>query len=380
MIFLHPGNHAHLLFSILSVAGEYPYRSLRLLGNEKSMQQLVRKLTTVQTIRNPSTGEELTAAVLQVLGRLPLRTIRFTGDAAPILRWLDAESDFQDAFPGNKLANDKPHRERNHRIAEAVAMCAAAGIEFRPHRLPELQCTQRIMNALDTPAFYLSRAVKQAGTNETNKTAFSRIVGAMILGETGYAVYNTRNAEMRWRGLGEQKALYRLQDIISLNFPYPPIDSAVMFGDSAEKAFSVVLNAQQSSAAKERLDAIYWHIHFVPNDAYGKRFLRIMAVPDWKELLLEMSFPEETRVYDRGHFEYDAFANGMYQLSFLDCDVARLCRFRDAAQSYSGVFRVLCYTYQEPFLREFLGRDIRIKAIPMEKVEEQLFPKEGGKA
>lgn len=380
MIFLHQGSHAYLLFSILSVTGEYPYRSLRLLGNEKSMQQLVRKLTTVQTVRNPSTGEELTAAVLQILGKLPLRTIRFTGDAAPILRWLDAESDFQDAFPGSKLANDSAHRERNHRIAEAVAMCAAAGIECRPHCLPQLQYDTRVMHHLDTPAFYLSRAVKGAGIEEISKTSFTRIVGALLLGGVGYAVYNTRNAEMRWAGLGEQKALYRIQVVLTMNFPLPQLDSAVIFGDSAKTTMNVILNAQQSAITKVQMGSIYWHIHFVSNDSYGKRFLKIMTIPDWKETLLEMAFLDETRSYGRGSFEYDAFANGMYQLSFLDCDVARLCRFRDAAQSYSGVFRVLCYTHQERFLREFLGRDIRIKAIPMDKVEEQLFPKEGGKA
>lgn len=373
MIFLRQGSHAHLLFSILSVIGEYPYRSLRLLGNEKTMQRLVRKLADGNTIRNPSTGESLTAVFIQLLGSHSLRTVRLTKDAYPILKWLDAESDFEEAFPGSKLANDSAHRERNHRIAEVVAMCAAAGIEFRPHMLPELQYTRRVMNDVDASAFYLSRAVKGAGIEEISKTSFTRIVGALLLGGVGYAVYNTRNAEMRWAGLGEQKALYRIQDVLTMNFPLPQLDSAVIFGDSAKTAMNVILNAQQSAITKVQMGSIYWHIHFVPNDAYGKRFLRIMAVPDWKELLLEMSFPEETRVYDRGHFEYDAFANGMYQLSFLDCDVARLCRFRDAAQTYSGVFRVLCYTHQEQFLREFLGRDIRIKAIPMEEVERRMF-------
>lgn len=380
MIFMHPGSQAHLLFSVLSVAGEYPFRSLRLLGYEKSMQRLVYKLAKEHTIRNPSTGESFTAVFVQLLGSHSLRTVRLTKDAYPILKWLDADGDYENAFPGDNPNSDSRHRERNHRIAEVVAMCAAAGIEYRPHILPELQYTHRVMNDVDAPAFYLSRAVKGAGIEEISKTSFTRIVGALLLGGVGYAVYNTRNAEMRWAGLGEQKALYRIQDVLTMNFPLPQLDSAVIFGDSAKTTMNVILNAQQSAITKVQMGNIYWHIHFVPNDSYGKRFLKIMTIPDWKETLLEMAFLDETRSYGRGSFEYDAFANGMYQLSFLDCDVARLCRFRDSAQSYSGVFRVLCYTHQVQFLREFLGRDIRIKAIPMDKVEEQLFPKEGGKA
>lgn len=372
MIFLHHGSHACLLLSVLSVTGEYPYQSLRLLGNYKAMQQLARKMASNQSYQNPSTGEELTATVLRVVGTRSLRTIRLTQEAAPLLQWLNAEDDYQNAFPGTKLANDRSTRERHHRVAEAVAMCAVSEIEYRPHLLPRLQVTQRIMQSTDVPIFYLSRTLKQAGNQEISKTSFTRIVGALLLGGVGYAVYNTRDAEMRWLGMGEQKALYRLHNILGLNFPCPPIDSAVLFGASEEKAFSAICGSGQSVSRQSRLDAIYWHIHFVPNNDYGKRFLKIMALPDWKERLLELAFADETRTFGRGTFEYDALVNGVYYLSYLDCDTAKLFRFRDAVQSFPGTFRVMCYSHQETFLREFLGPGIEIKAIPMERVEELL--------
>lgn len=380
MIFLKPGSHIFMMFSVLSVTGEFPFRSLHLLGSQKVMQVLVRKLADVQTICNPMTEEKVTAATVQILGKRSLRTIRLTEDAAPILRWLEAEEDYEKAFPGDKLPNDNHHRERNHRVAEAVALCAVSGIEYRPHLLPRLQVTQRIMQPMDIPAFYLSRALKQAGNQETNKTAFSRVVGALLLGGVGYAVYNTRDAEMRWIGLGEQKALYRLQSVLGLNFPCPQIDSAVLFGASEEKAFSAICSSGQSVSRPSRLDSIYWHIHFVPSNDYGKRFLKIMALPDWKERLLELAFADETRTFGRGTFEYDAIVNDVYFLSHLDCDVARLYRFRDAAQSYTGTFRVLCYSHQEAFLQGFLGPGIEIKAIPMETVENLLFSDQEGEA
>lgn len=378
MILLRPGNHAYLLFSVLSVTGEYPFRSLQLLGNDKVMQQLVHKLTTVQTIRNISTGEELTAATVRILGKSSLRTIRFAADASTILRWLDAEMDYENAFPGARLPNDIRHRERNHRVAEAVALCATAGIEYRPHLMPQLQCTQRISNSMDTPLFYTSRAVKNAGNHETSKTSFSRIVGGMVLGGIGYAVYNARNAEMKWNFPGEQKVLYRLNMSLCLNFPCPQIDSAVLFGSTPEKVCSTLISTPQSYFPTQRLDAIFHHIYFVPANDSGVRFLKIMALPRWQEHLLKLSFPDASRSYGRGTFEYDAFINGVYFISHLDCDLARLYRFRDATQTYSGQFKVLCYSHQVSFLREFLGPEIGLKAFPMEYVEQLLFPNEGG--
>lgn len=373
MIRFRPGSHAYILLSVLSVAGEYPFRSLSLLGKEKVMQQLVLKLATVQTIQNLSTGEEVTLTAVQILSRHPLRTIRLTAEAAPVLRWLDAEVDYENAFPGAKLANDRNHRERNHRVAEAVAMCAVSGIEYRPHLLPAFHSDWQSSNLPELPLFYLSRAVKEAGDCNLKKIGYSRIVGALLMGGVGYAAYNTRDACMRWTGMGEQKALYILQDVLRRNFAIPEINSAVLFGASEKIALQSVMNLQQFSRQQTQLNPIYQHVHFVPGNDCGKRFLKIMALANWKERLLQLSFADKTRVYNRGSFEYDAFVNGVYYLSHLDSDLMRLYRFREAAKVIPGKFAVLCYSYQVSFLRELLGPEIALKAFPMETVEKLLL-------
>ena len=56
MITVRPGSHVHRLITVLGLAGEYPVRSLGVLGNERTLRALVSKLSTTQELRNPDTG------------------------------------------------------------------------------------------------------------------------------------------------------------------------------------------------------------------------------------------------------------------------------------------------------------------------------------
>ena len=46
MITVRPGSHVHRLITVLGLAGEYPVRSLGVLGNERTLRALVSKLST----------------------------------------------------------------------------------------------------------------------------------------------------------------------------------------------------------------------------------------------------------------------------------------------------------------------------------------------
>ena len=55
MIHFSATSHVHRLVTVLSLVGEYPAHPLRLLGKERVMKELVRKLTVTQTFRNDET-------------------------------------------------------------------------------------------------------------------------------------------------------------------------------------------------------------------------------------------------------------------------------------------------------------------------------------
>ena len=190
MQYFRPGSQLRQLITMLSIVGEYPIRSLYLLGNERAYKAMVHKLTTPETFRIPQSETELTTRLLTVTGKGNSRSVRFYKGALPILDWLhpNAYRYYMDAFWEHKFPGNAAHRDRNHRVAEAAAMCMRSGVECRPYMLPILQnrtITQRIPNA---PCFYLAKELKKLGEAEMNKTMFTRMVGTAYLGQRPYAV------------------------------------------------------------------------------------------------------------------------------------------------------------------------------------------------
>lgn len=374
MIHFRPGSHVHRLATILSTTGEFPTRSLYLLGNERVFKALVHKLTTIQQIRNSQTGAELTCRMLTVSGKGRNKTIRFHRSALPILEWIGAQDDYLHAFQNHKFSGDISHVERRHRVAEAVAMCMNAGLEFRPYVLPKLQGECISQTVPESPCLYLARDLKRVDEMGTNKTQFTRMVGAIFSGRECRAVYNTRDAVMKWSGMGEFKARQSLTDIARLNAGISRVDSAVLFAESYDTALQTLLESDRSRRMEFRFDAIYRHIHVVTMDENGVRLLRLLSVSDWNEQQLDLLFEPEQRSYNKGQFEYDACIDGVYVLSHLDGDIARLIRFRDALRAGVGPSEVLCFPFQVEFLQEYLGQAVRLKTIDMDAVEEAIGP------
>ena len=374
MITLRPGSQAHRLVTVLSVVGEYPVRSLKLLGNERVLRDLVRRLTLPQTFRHPDTDERIATKLLQLSGKGAAKSIRLYKSALPILGWIhpDAYGYYMESFWNHRFPGDAAHRDRNLRVAEAVAMCMGAGIEPRPYRLPKLQSRELLRVTPADPSFYLAKDIKKINIAEQNKTMFTRTVGALFSEERCYAVYNTRSAAMKWSGMGEFKALHSLIEVARMNAGLQEIDSAILFGESERVALQTLLESDKSRRLEFRFDGIYRHVHFVPMNADGIRRLRMLALPDWKEKLLDLLCEPDTRSYGKGFMEYDACIGGVYIYSHLDGDLARLIRFREAMDSQTKKFEVLCFPDQAPLLREYLTSHVSLKTIDMNLVEAEL--------
>jgi len=359
------------LIELLSLAGEFPFHGLTLLGSERTLQALIAKLSVKQTIRNFDTGEEISCRLLTVAGKGRAKSLRLYKGALPVLDWLhpDAYRYYMDAFWGHHFPGDAAHRERNWRVAEAAALCMRAGFEGRSWLLPKLQREARQSVIPEKPCFYFARDIKRAGEGELNKTMFTRVTGALFASHQCCAVYNTRDAVMRWGGMGEMKTLYRFMEVARLNGGISGMDSAILLGQSEEIAMRTLLESDRSRSLDLRFDSVYRHVYFVPMDGNGLRQLRLFSVPDWRERLLSLLFEDAFRSYDRGLFEYDACVDGVYVLSHLDGDIARLLRFREGIESQSGPFEVLCCPYQVKFLREYLGEAVRLKTVSLDDVE-----------
>lgn len=374
MVHFRPGSQVWQLITLLSIAGEYPVWSLFLLGNARVYNALIHKLDRCQTIRSSQTGAEMTSRLLTISGSGKAVSIWLYKGALPILDWLgpNVRQYYLDTFWIHRFPGDAAHRERNHRVAESAALCMRAGIEVRPTLLPKLQNRARLHLVPTAPCFYLARDMKKVGEVEMNKTIFTRMTGAVFAGGSCYAVYNTREAVMKWSGMGEFKALHNLIELSRLNAGISEIDSAILIGRTAEVALRTLVESEQGRRLSFRFDSIYRHIHFVPMSEAGIRQLRLLLQPGWRSQLLSLLFEPETRSYDRGHFEYDACVEGVYVLSHLDGDLARLIRFREGIERQTGKFEVLCFPHQAQLVREYLGSLAAVKTIELEQVEAAL--------
>ncbi|MFR1477572.1 MAG: hypothetical protein ACLSB9_18785 [Hydrogeniiclostridium mannosilyticum] len=89
--------------------------------------------------------------------------------------------------------------------------------------------------------------MKKVGEAEMNKTMFTRMAGALFSSGRCYAVYNTRDAVMKWSGMGEYKALHSLIELARLNAGISAVDSAILFGQSGETVLRTLLESDKTS-------------------------------------------------------------------------------------------------------------------------------------
>lgn len=252
-------------------------------------------------------------------------------------------------------------------------MCARAGIEFRPYLLPNLQNSGICRVVPAGASYYDSKDVKRIVKLELSKTAYTRMTGVLFTPGEAKVVYNLRNSMMKWNGDSEIKTRISITDIARMNARVQEVYAAVMFGRSYEVAMSMM---ERDAEMKRplRFDTAYRQVHFIPQTEMGIRQLRMLLLPEWREKMLGVMFDDETRSYERGMFEYDAYVDGVYILTHFDGDLARLIRFREAMSDKTLLAKsqILCFEEQVPLLRECLPKQTIIRVLDMELLEEAL--------
>jgi len=355
------------LLKLLSISGEFPSGSLGILGNTRTIKAMVHKMEAVQKIRVTVNNTVHLTKLFQVSGRGDKRTVRLTKNALPILDDIhaDALDYYLSSFPNNRFTGDRYHIWRNHRVAEAIAMCMMADIQVAPYMLPELQKDSIRHVIPKLPGYYIARNFKKIYEAELNKTIFTRVIGLLFYPGGVYAVYNTRNAVMKWSGLGEIKAKQELSEIVRMNAGLEEVTSVILFGSDARIALQTVVESDKSRKRQVRFDRIFFNIYFVPLNEDGINLLKILTLSNWHEKLMNALFNPRTRSKGYGSVEYDAFWKGKYFYSHIDSDIARLIRFREALLTQEHPFEVLCLPWQTQYLKEYLGDSVILKQFEM---------------
>jgi hypothetical protein len=371
---VRPGSHMYYMLRLLSVSGEFPCRSLGILGDTRTVKAMVHKMESVQKIKLSLDGSILTTRLFQISGKGNNRTVRLNKNALSILCAIhpDALEYYLESYPDNKFTGDRMRIMRNHRAGEALAMCMMADVEIAPYVLPKLQ-KQTILPAIaEASGYYLARNFKKIYEAELNKTIFTRVVGLLLYPSGSYAVYNTREAIMKWSGLGELKARQELSEIVRMNAGHSEVNSAILFGQNQNIALQTLIESDKSHRKQVRFDRIYQGIHFVPMNRDGTSLIKLLTLPDWHEKLMGALFKPDMRPSGYGSIEYDAYRDGKYYYSHIDSDIARLIRFNEAQRIQEKPFEVLCLPWQIEFLKEYLGNTVRLRQLDMGNISKAL--------
>ena len=373
MLLISPGSHAYKIIMLLLITGEFPFRSLGLLGNERMIKATVVRMTQTHVIHIKDREKTYRCKLINMSGKSTLKTIRLNRSSFELIA-----DEMPELIPGymtdtyGHRFHGEPHRvERNHRIAEAMVVCMRAGIECRTHLLPVLQKERKKYVSFDNPAFYSSRNIKRLGVDEMNKSKYIRMVGAILCQAGMYEVYNSRAEVMEWYGQGEDKIIQTMIDICIYNFPIEERHHAIILGNDYEVALQT-LRRFDSGDKYVRLDYLgYESMHFLPMDPSGLKLMQIMMLKDWKQKLLRLVF-EKRYLPDIKTFQYDARIDGTYILSFLDSDILKLSAFYKTVTQEGISWEVACFDTQVPFLREYLGKEAIIRPLPLDQIHKQL--------
>lgn len=375
MFVITTGSQVSKMIEILSIVGEFPFSAIRMLGKRNYIYNQIYKHIHVNDYSVPGAAEIIRCQLFQLSGRGALKTIRFHKSGLQVLeQWNKAAYlSYMNSFDQHFFRSDDEHITRNHRIAESAVMCLNAGIEIRPDQVPQLTKMHHQVLPFDEPVFYLSKHLKKTDPDGLNKTKYARIVGALFYQSGCYAVYNLRDALMKWKPESELKVKLDMTDICTMNTDKNEVHSTIFFCSSYQIGFRVLQEWKINSDLRTLFTTVYRHVHFVPINEFGVQLLKILTAPDWNERLLRMFFKNENRSFGMGDMPYDAEINGTYVLSFLDSDFARLYLFRNNIGNFPDrKWLVLCFQHQAKFLREYLGPGVRLKVIPMAEVMEKL--------
>lgn len=349
-------------------------RSLQLLGSKEVWRKLISKHTQHQEYRIPGQSERTICRLLIVTGKGVSKSVRISKAGLDLFNRVNPEA--VDYFTNNYFrhnhAGEAKRIDRFHRVAEAVAFVRQAGFETCPFALPILQMYSIEKVVPDEPSFYISKELKYFGDDNINKISFSRVTGALFYPGGCYAVYNSRDYLMLWKGRGESKVRDHLTKVARMNADIDEVTSAILLGSDYGIAEITLQSLSDYKKAENRFDSIYDYLYFLPLDSFGVRLLRIMTVPDWKEKLLDLLFDPDDLSVDTGNFEYDAYENGRYVISFLDSDIIRLNRFAGSSGGKEEETSVICFPEQVAFVRRLVGPKVKIDTVTLEMVENAL--------
>ena len=357
------------VLTVMTVAGEMPLVAASQLGRHKAYRKALYEFAKQQVYENTKDKSRICVKLINISDRGKHKRCRLYKKAIPILDWIGMREYYEEMFPNNRVSGGEQNRFRNDMVAEAVMMMLESDIEVLPIELPELRLSNRYNSFNGRSCFYSTRHLKRTLNKGINKIVSSRIVGALFAGNNVYAVYNTRSSAIKWKGMNEMKTRYILTDLARVNGDLSECNSAIIFGKDDKTILSSFFNQAEKNNKDFRFDKIYQNVYAIPQNPTGIELLKLFKIPNFQEKILTYMFEEKDICRNSG-YGWNAVIDGVYVFSYLDANIAALSRFYETAKRGKGKnkFMVICYDFQEKFIREYFEGLASIATIPFQDV------------
>lgn len=384
MIRFQEGSYALKILLRIAMAGEFPFKSLDMIGDNKVIAQ--------RTIRKLKEEKYIT-----INGNADMKTIRLTKKALDVLKeYNESYYDYYMIISDNHHFRAGTYKENNigarqtkrrHRIAEVCCMLDDLGILIWPDEKPKL--SMDIKDARITPEdflFYSSKELKNLSPEEKKKYEFTRLIGSLYSPGGIYCIYNLNKTTIKWKENGEKKAIVYVEDITNMNYDYsyglePKINNSIFFGKNEESILNI-LNPKYIKQDKDEyellsLKNIYDNIYYITLDNNGIKQLAIIIERDWNEKLKKCIFPEDILKNNTQYSTIDCDVidkeNDTFILMFFDGNIARLKRFKEAIYGTNKNFQVLCFPWQEEVVKQYMEDLATITVIDYEDFKDDFF-------
>ena len=357
-----------LVLALTALSGELP-------------AALVSRLPASDTYKEYAVKQLKRDNLLRTFYRNGVRGLRLTTTAKRLLLecWPDQFLPYlSGSSETNQLKSEVVRRLRLHRMAEVLVTMLNADVSVLPWEKPALfsPTPPDGLTALDRPAYYSSREVKELG-KEAIKIRNSRSTGVLLTDGGIFIIYNTGPGQMKWEYKAEMrfKALLEME-ICQTRLPAQfkrAIQTPIVFGIDMGQMPPLMGVGEDKRHNYFVLDGGFEQFYYLTNDHCGEVILQLLCYPDEKAILDGILSQDFGPPRPGWIIENDAMDGETPVLFAYTCDMPRLRRFNAALEKMDWPGTLFCFDFQVDAIRQVCDKRIKIESLDFEKVKTLLF-------
>lgn len=254
--------------------------------------------------------------------------------------------------------------ERVARVSDIGAMMMRSGVKCMPDEIHEI-LKGNVKIERGAAYYFTASAVKRSLDVVSN----SRAVGFMCCANETFVVYNTgERARLKWSVSTEGKMM-RIVNMIDREMREVEIEkerevSSILIG--GEQAVSMIFEEREDKRVSTiKIPSGYKEMLYVPYTEDGVWLLKQMNTAEWRAELKKKYLKGLQPPNIKNGIAHDAKDKDVNVLLFCIPDIEKLHNFVTHAK-FTGArekFRILCYPFQEEFLRTIAGENCEIRTI-----------------